>query len=83
MYISEPKQHAPSGGLHCIFDVDGEQAKRINSKTCTTHKGTISYLSLQVRIAVLEIVLVKGRNVDSTAQSAAKNRQYWELFLGF
>ena len=34
-----PKQHTPSGGLHYIFYVDGEQAKRIGSRTCITYKG--------------------------------------------
>ena len=34
-----PKQHTPSSGLHYIFNVDGEQAKRIGSKTCITHNG--------------------------------------------
>ena len=34
-----PQQHTPSGGLHYIFNVDGEQAKRIGSKTCITHNG--------------------------------------------
>ena len=34
-----PKQHTPSGGLHYIVYVDGEQAKRIGSKTCITYNG--------------------------------------------
>ena len=34
-----PKQHTPSGALHSIFYVDGEQAKRVGSKTCVTHNG--------------------------------------------
>ena len=29
----------PSGGLHYILYVNGEQAKRIGSKTCITHNG--------------------------------------------
>ena len=33
------KQHTPSGRLHYIFYVDGEQAKRIGSNTCLTHTG--------------------------------------------
>ena len=34
-----PKQHTPSSGLHYIFYVNGEQAKRIGSETCITHNG--------------------------------------------
>ncbi|MFM7988150.1 MAG: hypothetical protein ACKPKO_53440, partial [Candidatus Fonsibacter sp.] len=34
-----PKPYTPSSGLHYIFYVDGEQAKRIGSITCITYKG--------------------------------------------
>ena len=34
-----PRQHTPTRGLHYIFYVDGEQAKRIGSITVITYKG--------------------------------------------
>ena len=33
-----PRQFTPSGGLHYIFYVDGEQAKRIGTRTCSAYK---------------------------------------------
>ena len=34
-----PQQRTPSGGLCYIFYVDGEQSKRIGSRTCITYQG--------------------------------------------
>ena len=54
-----PKQHTPSGGLHYIFYVDGEQAKRIVSKTCITHNesSTIWLLNLRLGCAIANQVI--------------------------